>query len=253
MRITSQSIQQIATLTHDGKVLLFGVTPSNAIYYSVKRSGFEDTALSPEADPFGFEDRQPLRLGEAVSDPSVVAEERRSLTDSRGAAILRSVHGNASGVTLGSAVQVVSAMNLVYVFRISAPDGKLLVSRFVLDGMTNELLPKLEVRYRRSQQRLVPQQSATSTSGTNFDNLDYRDINGNSFFEPAIELSFIGAIQNGWYAVVLCPTSESDRQRWQVFACDSSMQKLVLYSVGCGADGLFDVKTICIAREMPVI
>lgn len=97
MRITSPSIQQIATLTHDGKVLLFGVTPSNAIYYSVKRSGFEDTALSPEADPF-------------------------------------------------------------------------------------ELLPKLEVRYRRSQQRLVPQQSATSTSGANFDNLDYRDINGNSFF-----------------------------------------------------------------------
>ncbi len=242
MRITSQSIQQIVTLTHDGKVLLFGVTPSNAIYYSVKRSGFEDTALSPEADPFGFEDWQPLRLGEAVSDPSVVAEERRSLSDSRGAAILRSVHGNASGVTLGSAVQVVSAMNLVYVFRISAADGKLLVSRFVLDGMTNELLPKLEVRYRRSQQRLVPQQSATSTSGTNFDNLDYRDINGNSFFEPAIELSFIGAIQNGWYAVVLCPTSESDRQRWHVFAYDSIIQKLVLYSVGCGADGLFDVK-----------
>lgn len=242
MKITTQSIQQIASLTHDGKVLLFGITTGSAIYYSVKRSGFEDTALNQEADPFGFEDWRPLRLGDAVSDASVIADEQRNLTDSRSAAILRSVYGNSSQVMLGSSVQVVSAMSWVYVFRTTVTDGKLLVSRFVLDGMTNQLLPKLDVRYRRSQQRLLPQQSATSTSGTNFDNLDYRDINGNSFFEPAVELSFIGAIQNGWYSVVLTPTSESDRQRWHVFAYDSTAQKVVLYSVGCGPDGLFDAK-----------
>lgn len=65
---------------------------------------------------------------------------------------------------------------------------------------------------------------------------------GNSFFEPAIELSFIREIPNGWYAVILCVTGESDRQRWPVFVYDSNIQKLALYFVGCGADGLFDLE-----------
>lgn len=245
MNLNSQPIGQITTITHDGKVLVFGTGTAGEIFYSVKRSGFEDTAIAPEADPFGFEEWQLLRLGDAAPDASVIEDEQASLTDSNGVPILRSVYGKTSETTLvpsSTSVQLVSAMNHLYVFRQSAASGKILMNRYVLDGLTNQLLPKLDVRFRRSKQRLAPQQAATSKSGLSFDNLDYRDMNGNSFFEPALELSFAGTAGNGWFSVVLVPTDESERQRWHVFTYNSTTGKLVLYSVGCGADGLFDVK-----------
>lgn len=90
MNLLGQSITQVTTITHDGKVLVFGTTAGGAVLYSVKRSGFEDTAVAPEGDPFGFEEWQTLRLGDATPDESVAEDEAQRLTDAVGAPILRS-------------------------------------------------------------------------------------------------------------------------------------------------------------------
>ncbi|MFS8070060.1 MAG: hypothetical protein ACMG6S_27155 [Byssovorax sp.] len=165
---------------------------------------------------------------------------------------MRSVYGDSDEATRSAdaPVQVVSSLDLLHVFR-QAPSGKILVNRFVLDGMTNELVPKLEVRFRRSQQRLTPQKSAAAKDGGSFDNLDYRDMNGNSFYEGALELGFAGVVANGWFAVVIVPTVEGDRNRWHLFVHDAATAKLTLYSVGSGDDGRFDVKDYLFGRQDP--
>ena len=223
MLLADKKISHINVIAHDGKVVCFGTDPDGVIWYTVKRSGFEDTAMSDGADPFGFEGWQQLRLGESVNDPSVIAAEQSTLSDPQGNVFVKSVYGNAPEATrsVDAPVQVVSALSYLYVFR-QAPNGKILVNRFVLDGMTNILVPKLEVRFRRSKQRLLPQKTAASKKGDSFDNLDYRDIDGNTFYEGALELAFAGTVAYGWFSAIFVPTVEGDRNRWHVFACDAA-------------------------------
>ncbi len=250
--LTDQTINHITAITHDGKVVCFGTTPDGTIWYTVKRSGFEDTAMKEGADPFAFEDMKELRLGEATADASVTASEQSTLSDADGNVLVKSVYGDSAEATKSAdaPVQVVSALNHLFVFR-QSPSGQILVNRFVLDGMTNELVPKLEVRFRRSKQRLVPQESAASKDGGSFDNLDYRDIDGKYFYEGALELGFAGTVANGWFSPVFVPTAESDRNRWHLFVYDATAAKIVLYTVGSGDDGLFDVKDYLFGQQDP--
>ncbi|WP_437931606.1 LamG-like jellyroll fold domain-containing protein [Sorangium sp. So ce291] len=252
MILSDQKIQHVSTITHDGKVVCFGTGPDGTLWYTVKRSGFEDTALNDETDPFGFEAFKKLRLGESIPDPSVIESEKDTLSDKDGNILVKSVYGGSDEVvkSVDAPVQVVSALNQLFVFR-QSPGGKILVNRFVLDGMTNELVPRLEVRLRRSKQRLKPQKSATSKDGGSFDNLDYRDIDGNYFYEGALELGFAGKVASGWFSPVFVPTAESDRNRWHLFVHDATEGKLVLYTVGSGDNGLFDVKDYLYRRQDP--
>ncbi len=243
MLLSSKTIQYINTITHDGKVLCFGTDAQGFIYYSVKRSGFENAALAAGADPFGFEGWRPLRLSESLPDPSVQAWEAENLVSaSSHQALLRSVYGSGDELqrSIGGPVQLVSALGHLFVFR-QAPSGKILVTRFVLDGLENELVPRLEVRYQRSRQRLQPQQSGGGQAFDGSDNLDYRDLAGQFFYEPSVELSFIDSVAPGQFAVVLVPTSESDRQRWHLFVTDAVQQKLVIYTVGATDTGQIDL------------
>ncbi len=239
MNLTGQHIRHINSITHDGKIVLFG-TGLDGIYYSVKRSGFEDTALQEGADLFGFEPWEKLRLGDSVDDPSVTAREKETLVDSSGKQLLRSVYGARveDRATPYAPVQVLSVLGHLYVFRASFT-CKILVSRFVLDGMTNKLVPKLEVRFARSKQRYAPKKSLSTDAGATFDNLNYRDVDGNAFYEPSLELTFAGT-EALWFAPLFVPTSESDRYRWHIFVVDSD--RLVHYSIGADASGNFDVK-----------
>ncbi|WP_437693602.1 LamG-like jellyroll fold domain-containing protein [Sorangium sp. So ce176] len=252
MILSDQNIQHVSTITHDGKVVVFGTGLDGTLWYTVKRSGFEDTALNNATDPFGFEGWKKLRLGASIPDPSVIESEKNTLSDKDGNVLVKSVYGSSDEVvkSVDAPVQVVSALNQLFVFR-QSPGGKILVNRFVLDGMTNELVPRLEVRFRRSKQRLKPQKSATSKDGGSFDNLDYRDIDGNYFYEGALELGFAGTVASGWFSPVFVPTAESDRNRWHLFVHDATEGKLVLYTVGSGENGLFDVKDYLYARRDP--
>lgn len=254
MRLTGQDIRHINTVTHDGKVVVFGTAADGSIYYSVKRSGFEDSALGKDANPFGFEPWKKLRTGESVDDASVVEDERQKLVDTAGAPLLRSLYGNTDEATKSAAAPVVpiSALEHIYVFRQSTQD-KLVASRFVLDGMTNELVPKLEVRFRRSRQRLTPSTSMQKKGGSlvDTDSLDFKDMNGQSFYEPAIELSFLGTIKNGSFSVAIVPTNEADVHRFHIFVHDPTLGdakpgeakpgKIVAYTVRASKLGWFDL------------
>ena len=90
MNLTGQNIRHINTITHDSKLLVFGTAADGNVYYSIKRSGFEDNALKDGADPFGFEDWKKLRLGDATPDASVTSRELKTLTDTSGNQLLRS-------------------------------------------------------------------------------------------------------------------------------------------------------------------
>ncbi len=255
MIVTGKNIKHISSTTHEGKVMLFGLDEAGSIFYTIRQSGFEDSALASTDNATGFEAWKPLVLDGSRYDASVDEREQAEICDQSGNRLLRSSYGrNKGGVVDESVVkstlapvELVSGLGHLYVFRMTTA-GKLLCNRFVLDGIKNELVPKLEVRFRRSRQKLRPDLGAATSRAPGrqpaaVDSLDFRDIEGVPFQEPAVELSFIAnlAASKPWFAVTLLPTMEHDQSRWNLFVYDNSLQSIVLYSVRASADGLFDL------------
>ncbi|MDJ0796847.1 MAG: RICIN domain-containing protein [Calothrix sp. MO_167.B12] len=256
MHLHGQKFAHVNSIAHEGKILVFGTTADGKIYYTVKRSGFEDTALQDNEDPLSFEPWKILPLDRSVLDQSVLDREQVEFTDKEDNQLLRSRYGEVAE-TIESAVapvQLVSGIGHLYVFRQSI-GNKLLVNRFVLDGIKNELVPKLEVRFQRSRQKFLPAESMKIDKAegklNNIDSLNFRDINNQPFYEPAIELSLIENLQDGWFSVVLMPTIEKDIYRWNIFAYDSSLQKVILYSLRSSEQGLFSLKDYVFAEPDP--
>ncbi len=253
--IISGKILHLNAITHDGKVVFFGVDPDGVIWYSVKRSGFEDTSLTDASDPFGFDAWKQLILGVSVADPSVAADELANLTDGQGKHLVRSCFDDGTWVhelvkTVQAPVQLVSAFGYIYVFRQAFTNRQILVSRFVLDGMKNELVPRLEVRFRRSKQRFKAEAPAGTDASAlaRADSLDFRDMAGNPFYEPTTCLSFVAPTASGWFTVAWVP-NDGGRGRWHIVAHDPAIGKLALYSVAATEGGLFDVKDQLIAAR----
>ena len=242
-------LADLATLAHDGKVVVVGTGSDGVLYYSVRQSGFENSALaggSSESMP-GFEEWKVLALNKASDDESVVAFNASHRVDTAGRPILRSLYGSDAAHSSKGRVKLVSGLGFLYVFRVSAA-GRLVVSRFVLDGMENELVPKLEVRFHRSAQRLVPEGGFGATGEVSLDTLAYRNTNQVPFFEPATELSFLGkfALERPWFSVELMPTAEHGKHRWTFFVAigasdefdgESGGSELELRAVSVAASG----------------
>ncbi|MDB9376869.1 LamG domain-containing protein, partial [Nodularia sphaerocarpa] len=245
MLLTGIQPQHINTITHEGKVVLFGNTTDGKIWYTVKQDGFEDSYLNqnPE-DRTGWESWQALELPNEVDDQSVIDQQTAELTDATNPSsfVLRSRY-KTFDQTAVAAVQLISALGHIYVFRQSTTNT-LLCDRFVLDGMTNKLNRKLEVRFKRSKQKHEASKNMKKgASGlTNIDTLDFRDVNGNFFYEPSTELTLVNNLQNGWFSVVLVPTIENDVYRWHIFAYNSQTKKVELTTLLMSDEGLFDVQ-----------
>ncbi len=242
MASTTPDIIYLNTIAHEGKVLVFGIDSSGAIHYTVRQSGFEDSALKESGeikDPSlaGFENWKPLALGQSINDPSVLAYEASNLTDNlNNQLLLSSLYGDAAASFCVAPVKLLSSNGHICLFALSQ-QGYLTLSRFILDGMTNELIPKLEVRYRRSQQKLTPEKSGKSTQ----DSLDYRDINDLPFYEPTLQLNFLGKFDPStpWFSVELINTNEHDKYRWNFFVY--TQQRLKLVSVAMSGEGRIDL------------
>ena len=128
-----------------------------------------------------------------------------------------------------------------------------MVDRFVLDGMTNKLNRKLEVRFKRSKQKHTPTKNMNKGSNgvlNNIDTLDFRDADGNFFYEPTTELCLVNNLHKGWFSVVLVPTIENDVHRWHIFAYNSQTQKVELTTIRTSEEGLFEVKDYTIFEEI---
>ena len=250
MLLAKPNTKWISALTHEGKVLLVATVLENnstRYVYTVKQDGFEDSALQ---NPYGtgWEDFKPLPLpNDPIGDPSVKEHEQRELADKNGKLFLRSIHDSAA-LGADAPVQLVSHDGHVYVFRQSQA-GTLLVDRFVLDGMSNTLTPKLEVRFKRSRQRYKPLKDMKINSGGQLeseDALDFRDMDDQQFLAPTIELllrdgDYAYHVSRGRFGVVVTPTNEQDNYRWQIFSWQWG-NSVHLHSVRADSEYIFDVK-----------
>ncbi|XWK86463.1 MAG: LamG-like jellyroll fold domain-containing protein [Phormidium sp.] len=252
MYLTKEKLQHINTISHEGKVVIVATDADGKIWYSVKQDGFEDSYLNtPPEQRTGWENWQELELPNEADDQSVIDQETAELTDAANTSnfVLRSRY-KTFDQTAVAPTQLVSALGHVYIFR-QSKTNTLLCDRFVLDGMTNKLNRKLEVRFKRSRQKHEASKNMKKgASGlTNIDTLDFRDANGNFFYEPTTELSIVNNLQKGWFSVVLVPTIENDVHRWHIFAYNSQTQKVELTTMRVSDEGLFDVQDYTIFEE----
>ena len=252
MYLQKEKLQHINTIAHEGKVVIIATDADGKIWYSVKQDGFEDSYLNTPADQrTGWEGWQQLELPNEDDDQSVIDQETAELTDANNPSsfVLRSCYKTLDQTAVAP-VQLVSALGHIYVFR-QSKSNTLLCDRFVLDGMTNKLNRKLEVRFKRSKQKYEASKNMKkgATGLTNIDSLDFRDANGNFFHEPTTELCLIHNLQNGWFSVVLVPTIENDVYRWHIFAYNSQTQKVELTTMRVSDEGLFDVQDYTIFEE----
>ncbi|MEG3440322.1 LamG-like jellyroll fold domain-containing protein [Pannus brasiliensis CCIBt3594] len=243
--LSASSIKYLNSVTHEGKVVVFATDVNGKIWYTIKQDGFEDSYLNtPAAERTGWENWQELAFPDEAEDLSVINREKLEFTDRENPDrfVIRSLYktGDRSAV---APVQAISALDHVYVFR-QSKSNTLLVDRFVLDAMTNKLIRKYEVRFKRSRQKYTPTKNMTKGSGglSNVDTLDFRDTNNNFFYEPTTELSLVNNLQNGWFSVVSVPTIENDVYRWHIFAYNRDTRKVELTTLRASEEGLFEVR-----------
>ena len=67
------------------------------------------------------------------------------------------------------------------------------------------------------------------------------------------ELSLIKNLHQGWFSVVLVPTSEHDNYRWHIFAYNSVTEKVELTTIRASAEGLFDVQDYTVMEAKPEV
>lgn len=256
-----EKLDHLTTLTHEGKVLVFAVSQAANIYYTVRRDGFEDRSTTAPAQLDNWENWKPLPFLEENGDQSVIDNEMANLsvtvapTDTAPdwvssappsippgpVLIYRSLYAGTLPLTSAAPVQAISALGCVYTFRQSTRQT-VLVDRYVLDGLANNLIRKLDVRYRRSRQRLAPLPPEQASSQGVIDGLDYRDANGLPFYEPAIELNFLAGVSAGNFAVVFAETVQPDENYWHFFLSKNpAAGKIDIVSVPVSKEGLFNV------------
>jgi len=252
MYLLKDKLQHISTITHESKIVVFATDAEGKISYTVKQEGFEDSYLNTPADQrTGWENWQTLEFPDEDDDQSVIEKEKAELTDQQDTSryLLKSLY-KTENVTAVAPVQVIAALEHIYVFRQST-SNTLLVDRFVLDGMTNKLNRKLEVRFKRSKRKHAPTKNMQQGSNglVNVDTLDFRDANGKFFYEPTTELCLVNNLHKGWFSVVLVPTIENDVYRWHIFAYNSQTKKVELTTIRASEAGLFEVKDYTVFEE----
>ncbi|ACB50050.1 hypothetical protein cce_0699 [Crocosphaera subtropica ATCC 51142] len=250
MFLAKTDLKHINTITHEGKVVVFVTDSQGKIYYTIKQDGYEESYGN--TDVTGWENWDLLPFPDEDSDPSVMEKEAAELTDQDNHYLLRSLYQTQS-LTAFAPVQCVSGLGHLYVFRQSV-DHTLLVDRFVLDGLTHKLVRKLEVRFKRSKQKHKPLQN-TNNSSTNslglVDSLDFRDTEGNAFYEPTTEIPLINQLHQGWFSVVLLPTNEHDKYRWHIWAYNQQTKQIDILSIRASSEGLFNIKDETVLEPKP--
>jgi len=232
----------LGSVSHEGKVVVLAMGHDGVIRYAVKQSGFEDSAILQTTLVPGWEDWRELPLPDEEDDTSVTAKEQAELTVKNNPSqyLLRSRYRTRRDHIVAP-VQAISGLGHVYVFRQSKANT-LYCDRFVLNGLDNTLVRKLEVRFKRSEKRHEPKSPASSSGGQVFDSLDFSSSRGVYFFEPTTELSRVAAIHPGRFAVVLLPTLDLDCLRWHVFTHNTDSQCIECFAIRSSRDGLFDVR-----------
>lgn len=244
MLIALNALAHIASVNHEGKVIIVAIDALGKVYYTVRQDGFEETYINTPANQrTGWENWQTLMFPDEPDDDSVVSMEKSEHTyqseDSQ--YIMRSIY-RSGDMTDVAPLTVMSAFGHVYVFRQSI-QKTLLIDRYIFDGLTNKLNRKIEVRFKRSRQKNQPSKNMVKGSQglVNVDGLDFVDSSGNYFHEPTTELSLINQLSNGWFSVVSNHTIENDVFRWHIFFYNNQSKKIEAITLRASDDGLFSL------------
>lgn len=251
MFIPQEKLQHINSITHEGKVVIFATDSDGKIYYTIKQDGYEDSYGTTNVT--GWENWDVLPFPQENPDVSVIEKEAEELTYGDNHNYLLRSHYQSQSLTAVAPVQCVSGLGHLYIFRQSITNT-LLVDRFVLDGLTNKLVRKLEVRFKRSKQKHKPLQNQQNSSRNSLglvDSLDFRDTEANPFYEPTTEIPLVKNLQNGWFSVVLLPTNEHEQYRWHIWAYNSKTKQIEVTSLRASSEGLFDVKDETVLEPTP--
>ena len=249
MQINRNNLQHMTSVQHQGLVFLFGIDTNRDVYYAVRRTPAAPTEPTEPAETPDDEAGAPttpvvtsqwgewvrLQLPVDQPDESVIQREREEGVDQW----VRSQYSTANRTALAP-IQVLSDGEHLFVFRQST-DNTLLVDRFLLDGGAERLVPKLEVRFKRSRQRFTPAQPQGLGGSQSFDTPDFRDFEGNFFFEPTQEIRLAQNLTAGWFSVVLTTTTEHEVSRWHIFAYNGETDRIELFSIRRSRDRLFDL------------
>ena len=219
---SSSAFDQVATVNHQGTVLVFARSKSGAREIHFNVLDLEVGSTSDNEDWTGFR---------KLTFPGQLSPVGYSLIDVV----------DTDGEVLGEAktfFQVVSDGDYVYVFRQSTK-GTLLINRFVLrkkvlpeepEASQFFLEPAWQVRFERSGKADVPANDKDTQS--------FRSPDGVPFVEPTLELSMVTSIQEGRFAVLFVPNQQVQGLNLQVFAHNSTTGAIDLFSLPMTENGL---------------
>ena len=231
------------TVTFQGTLVLFarqsGV-PVTQLYTNVRVAG----AQAGSTQEWSGWNPLPMAEPSRTSTPGQPSADKLPLLRLGGMNLLTVDEVAATPSPADAPFRVVTDSRTICCFRQST-HGTLYVDRFILvqvpgDGTGNgnsasapswEMRRVWEVRYRRSELRDVP-------NGRR-DTLDSRNLLGEPFLEPTIELPVLSGIEGGAFDVALSPTSDATTKRWHIAAVTGST--LTLQSYPEGASGLIDL------------
>ncbi|PSN79917.1 hypothetical protein C8B47_09190 [filamentous cyanobacterium CCP4] len=274
-RYSDRNYKYPVLVRHQGAVIALAMDDQRHIYYSVLNLNGQDNSI----DVNGWAD-QPLELefpkeiaevGFGIADQLLLPTVKKGNRDPVGPGVVVADNeedkflSRTARLTADVPFQAMSDGRFVYVFRqaiaathpdqitvegpekrpIPIVDSTLLIDRFVLSGASGaaqagqappvpQLKLNLEVRFRRSRSKTRPQSTK--------DSLGARDMQDQPFFEPTQELSFIRNLQDGWFSMVLLPTTIAEVMRWQIFAYNAVTGLIDSYNVERSAEGLFNTR-----------
>ncbi len=263
---SDRQYRHTTSVRHNGTLIAFAMGRDRAIYYTVlELDGQQDQTIDAKnwsASPrrlmfpreivqvgFGIVDPKPLPLvttgGEAVTRLDEVRPEE-----------IDPFLSSTARLSADAPFQVFSDQQYIYVFRqaIGADDPNavrvsvadetgeevevpivnetLLVDRFIF--VENQLQMTRDVRFRRSRNKFRPLNAN--------DSLGAKDMDEIPFFEPTQELDFIRNLQGGRFSVLQLPTQIADIKRWQIFAYNSSSDRVDSFNIERSPEGWFNTQ-----------
>jgi large repetitive protein len=233
-------------VSFNGDVVVFARakgTPTDKLYYNVRHN--DPSATDSNLEYSGWYEWDMSTVASVEAGAAATPVGLREL----GAGLISVPSSAHAPQPADLAFNALSDERYIYIFRPSV-NGTLYLDRFVLlqvpapqeannqvrrdAGSTKPTRYQLEriweTRFRVSGKKDTP---ADDT-----DVVGYRDMLGNPFIEPTLELGVLPRSAGGNFAVTLLPTSEVDQRRWCFFVAATNQVQVLSWPQS--SDGLFD-------------
>ncbi|MBD2168442.1 hypothetical protein H6G04_29100 [Calothrix membranacea FACHB-236] len=256
-KYTSKAYQYTTLVEHTGVLISLAMDSDRRIYYTVLNQQYDPNPIdarnwssTPQELIFPNEITQ---VGFGILPNKVLPTVRSNGQPAINRSEIDFFRSTTARLTANAPFQALSDGQYIYLFRqsidgnhpdnvtvinsdgqtsIPIVDKTLLVDRFILSG--TQLKTAREVRYRRSRHKIIKNGAKDTLGATDMDN--------RPFYEPTMELSFIGNLIDGRFTVLQVPTGIPDIKRWQIFAHNQRTNRIDAYNIERSADGFFNTQ-----------